>query len=66
MASHKLTDCLTAHVGHGIDDSLDGDVGPFLHDALNPIAGQRSRNGVVWANVIWDISKEFDVVFEVS
>ena len=61
-----MTGCLTAHVRYGIDDSLDGDVGPFLDGALNPIAGQRSRNEVVWANVIWDISTEFDVVFEAS
>jgi hypothetical protein len=63
---YKLTPCLTAHVGYGIDDPRDGDVGQFLDDNLNPVAGQRSRNEVIWANLIWDVTNCFDVAFEVS
>jgi len=63
---YKLTDCLTTHVGYGIDDPCDQDVGQFLDDDLNPIAGQRSRNEVIWANLIWDVGAYLDVGFEVS
>ena len=65
---YKLTPCLTAHVGYGIDDPNDDDVGQFLggDDGLMPVAGQRSRNEVAWANLIWDVSKYFDVAFEVG
>jgi len=63
---YKLTPCLTAHVGYGIDNPNDDDVGQFLDDDLNPVTGQRSRNEVAWANLIWDVSQHFDVAFEVS
>ncbi len=63
---YKLTPCLTTHVGYGIDDPNNEDVGQFLDADLNPAAGQRSRNEVVWANLIWDVNKSFDVAFEIS
>lgn len=63
---YKLATSLTAHVGYGIDNPRDVDVGQFLDDALMPIAGQRSRNQVIWANAIWDVTDAFDVAFEVS
>jgi len=63
---YKLTDCLTVHVGYGIDDPFNEDVGQFFDDDLNPISGQRSRNEVYWANLMWDVSAHFDLGFEVS
>jgi hypothetical protein len=44
-------------VGYGIDDPRNSDVGQFLDDDLNPVAGQRSLNQVAWANLLWDVSE---------
>jgi hypothetical protein len=63
---YKLTPRLTTHIGYGIDDPLNEDVGQFLNNELEPIAGQRARNEVAWANLIWDVSKYFDLGFEIS
>ena len=65
-AWYKLTCALTLHVGYGIDDPRNSDVGQFLDDNLNPVAGQRSLNQVVWTNLIWEVSEYFDMGFEVS
>ena len=61
---YKLTPCLTMHVGYGIDNPRNGDLGTFTAGPLT--IGQRSRNQVIWANLIWDVSKHFDMAFEVS
>ena len=63
---YKLTCALTMHGGYGIDDPRNSDVGQFLDNSLNPVAGQRSLNQVVWANLMWDVSEYFDIGFEVS
>jgi hypothetical protein len=54
---YKLTSAVTLHVGYGIDDPRNSDVGQFLDDDLNPVAGQRSLNQVAWANLLWDVSE---------
>ena len=63
---YKLSSRLTTHVGYGIDDPRNEDLGQFLDDNLHPVAGQRARNQVAWVNLIWDVTKEFDVGFEIS
>jgi hypothetical protein len=63
---YKLTPLLTMHVGYGIDDPRNQDLGQFRDNNWNPVAGQRARNQVVWANLIWDVSQYLDVGFEVS
>lgn len=64
----KLTDRLTFHSGYGVDNPRDEDLGQFLGPAPGfvPIAGQRSRNEVCWANLICAVSSNLDVGFEVS
>ena len=63
----KLTECLTFHVGYGRDDPRNADLGQFLDPTtLQPFAGQRARNEICWANIIWDVTKEFDVGWEIS
>lgn len=66
----KPTDCLTFHIGYGIDDPRNEDLGVLRQDpfdpASTPVAGQRSRNAVGWTNLIWDVNEHFDVAFEVS
>jgi hypothetical protein len=63
---HKLSPNLTAHLGYGVDDPRNADVGQFLDDTLTPVAGQRSRNRVIWANLICDVTEAFGVAIEVS
>jgi len=63
---YQLTNSLTMHIGYGIDNPRNGDVGQFLDDNLMPVAGQRSLNQVIWTNLMWDVSDEFDIGFEVS
>lgn len=66
----KLTDSLTFHIGYGVDDPRNEDLGVIRQDPFDPtsqaIAGQRSRNEVAWTNLMWDVSEYFDVAFEVS
>lgn len=64
----KLTDQLTFHSGYGVDNPRDEDLGQFLGPApgFAPVAGQRSRNEVCWANLICAVSSNLDVGFEVS
>ena len=47
---------MTAHAGYGIDDPRDSDLS----------AGQRSRNQFCFGNIIWDVTKRFQLGFEVS
>ena len=66
----KLNECVTFHTGYGIDDPRNEDLGVIRADPFDPlstpIAGQAARNEVFWANLIWDVSKQFDVGFEVA
>ena len=52
----KLTSYVTTHLGVGIDDPLDTDLS----------AGQRLHNRAIWANVLWDMTEQWQFGFEVS
>lgn len=64
----KLTERLKFHAGYGVDNPRNSDLGQFLGPAPGfvPVAGQRSRNEVVWANLICAVSSNLNVGFEVS
>lgn len=47
---------LHSHIGYGIDDPRDGDLAP----------GQRLRNELYFANLIWDVTQAFRVGGEVT
>ncbi|WP_145084461.1 hypothetical protein [Anatilimnocola aggregata] len=53
---HYLTPCLHTHVGAGFDDPLDAD--------LN--VAQITYNQTVFGNLIWDVTHQFRVGFEVT
>jgi hypothetical protein len=54
------TDCLHSHFGYGIDDPLDSTVVQGL-TAARPV-----RNEFIFGNLIWDVTKNLEVGFEVS
>ncbi|MEM8667098.1 MAG: hypothetical protein AAGG48_06255 [Planctomycetota bacterium] len=58
----NLTSCLKTHVGYGLDDPRNDDLG-FL-DITGP--GQISFNDVAWWNVIYNVTDHFEVGLEVS
>lgn len=62
----KPADCLTWHVGYGIDNPKDSDLGRIVDPMLGAIAGQRSRNAVYWTNLMWNVTDFFELGFEVS
>ena len=49
--------CLHSHFGYGIDNPHDEDLGG---------PGQRTKNQVIFGNLIWDVTKNFQIGFEVS
>jgi hypothetical protein len=49
-----LTPCLHTHVGYGVDDPVDSDVG----------ISQRTLNSTIFANLIWDLNQTFRIGFE--
>jgi hypothetical protein len=53
---YRLTPSLLCSVGYGIDDPRNADLANF----------QRSRNQVVFGNLIWDITRHFQCGVEVS
>jgi hypothetical protein len=53
---YLVPECLHTHWGYGIDDPLDGDLAP----------GQPVRNNTYFANLIWDVSKNVRIAFEVT
>lgn len=53
---YYLTPCLHTHVGGGFDDVDEDDV------AL----GQRTYNRAIFANLMWDVTSNFQVAFEIS
>ncbi len=57
---------MTAALGYGIDDPRDGDLGPVLDGAGNVTGGQRSRNQVFFATLLWDVTDFFQVGLEYS
>ena len=63
---YKPFDCLTWHLGYGIDDPKDGDLGQIVDPSGVAIAGQRSRNSVGWTNWMWNVTDSFQLGFEVS
>lgn len=48
------TPCLHSHVGYGIDNPDDADLG----------LGQRSRNSTYFANLLWDVNSSFRIAGE--
>ena len=52
------TPCLHSHFGYGIDDPRNAD--------LSLASGGRSRNEFVFANIMWDVTRNFQVAFEYS
>jgi hypothetical protein len=52
--------CLHSHFGYGIDDPLDSTVTPGL------TAARINRNQFFFGNLIWDVTKNLEVGFEVS
>ena len=63
---YRPFDCLTWHVGYGVDDPKNEDLGQVLNSAGVAIAGQRSRNTVGWTNLMWNVTEFFQLGFEVS
>ncbi len=55
-----LTPCLHSHTGFGIDDPNNNDVD------LDPLGLGRTRNSVIFSNLIWDINNTFRVGFEAT
>lgn len=55
-----LTSSLHSHTGYAIDDPRDSDVS-VLPEALG-----RTRNSIIYSNLIWDINAAFRVGFEVA
>ncbi len=53
-------DCLHSHFGYGVDDPLDSEVIAGL-TAARPV-----RNEFVFGNMIWDVSRNLEIGFEVS
>ena len=49
--------CLHSHVGYGVDDPRNAD----LNDP-----GERTLNEVYFANLMWDVTNNFQVAFEYS
>ena len=47
-----------SHFGYGVDNPRDAD--------LSAISGGRTRNEVIFANIMWDVTKNFQVAFEYS
>jgi hypothetical protein len=45
---------LHTHVGYGMDDPVNRDLAP----------GQAARNDTYFANLIWDVTRQFRVAFE--
>jgi hypothetical protein len=52
------TPCLHSHFGYGIDDPDNADI--------SLASGGRTRNEVAFANLMWDVTKNFQVAFEYS
>jgi hypothetical protein len=57
---------VTTAVGYGIDDPDDEDLGPVLDGAGNVTCGQRSRNHVLFATLLWDVTDSLQFGLEYS
>jgi hypothetical protein len=57
---------VTTAVGYGIDDPDDEDLGPVLDGAGNVTGGQRSRNQVLFATLLWDVTDALQFGLEYS
>jgi hypothetical protein len=59
------TPCLHNHVGYGIDDPIDRDVGSGPHsNNPNEFFFARLRNETIFCNLLWDVTQSFRVGFE--
>ena len=62
---YKLEECnTTVHVGYGLDDPRNQDVGSVTTSPNDP--GQRLYNQVAWANMLWDVTDSFQLGVELS
>ena len=61
-AYYEVSPCLATHLGFGVDDPRNGDLG-FL-DPVGP--GQISYNEVAWWNIVYNVTENFQLGFEVS
>jgi len=61
---YKISPCLTTHVGYGIDDPKNNDLGRL--DTTTPGPGQISYNDVAWWNLLYNVTDNFELGFEVS
>ena len=59
----NLSPRMTTHVGYGIDDPKNSDLG-FLDRVNGP--GQISLNDVAWWNLLFNVTEYFELGFEVS
>ena len=53
---YYVTPCLHTHIGYAYDDVDNADVA----------IGQRTYNRAIFANLMWDVTKNYQVAFEVS
>ena len=61
---YKLNECVTFHLGYGIDDPRNQDVGFITPGPNDP--GQRLLNQVVWGNLMYDVTSFYQLGLEVS
>lgn len=52
--------CLHTHIGYGLDDPLDSEL------TAGMIAARPIRNEFLFGNLIWDVTKNLEIGFEVS
>jgi hypothetical protein len=62
--SYKCNSCLTTHLGYGVDDPKNSQLG-FI-DRANLGIGQISFNQVAWWNAIWNVTDAWELSFETS
>ena len=62
--SCKINSCLTTHLGYGVDDPKNSQLG-FV-DRTNLGIGQRSFNQVAWWNAILNVTDSWELSLETS
>lgn len=62
----NLQDSVAWHIGYGIDNPNNSDLGRNVDPGLGPLSGQRSRNSVWWTSLFWNVTESFELGFEVS
>jgi hypothetical protein len=62
----KPAERLVCHVGYGVDDPVNEDLGRVFDVNGIAVAGQKSRNSVLWTNLFWNVTEALQLGFEVS